>query len=98
MRLDLSTVLIQWAAGGLLAGWITTRHRVVGVGYGWLVRGVCLVLAAGGAVAGLADDHGGWGVAVRNLGAIALAVATMVALGVSVARRRDVGGTRSFPP
>ena len=39
VRLELSTVLLQWAAGGLLFGWVTTRRREVGLGYGWLLRG-----------------------------------------------------------
>ena len=47
-RLEVGTVLLQWATGGMLAGWVTTRHRVVGTGYGWLVRGSFLVLSLGG--------------------------------------------------
>ena len=29
--------------------WVTTRHRLVGLGYGWLLRGIYLVLATGAA-------------------------------------------------
>ncbi len=99
MRLDLSTVLVQWATGGLLAGWVTTRHRVVGTGYGWLVRGVFLMLAVGGAGAGIAGAAGGWGAALRNGAAIVMAGAALGALVVSIVRRRTaVGDPRGFPP
>ena len=50
IRLDAATVLLQWAGGGLLYLWVTTRRREVGLGYGWLLRSVYLVLA-GGAIA-----------------------------------------------
>ena len=30
MQLDLATVLVQWATGGLLFCWVTTRRREVG--------------------------------------------------------------------
>jgi hypothetical protein len=99
MTLDLATVLVQWAAGGLLAGWITTRHRVVGTGYGWLVRGVFGTLALGGALAGIADGDGGWGATLRNGGAIAMAALAGVAIVVSVVRRATpVGDPGAFPP
>ena len=38
IRLDAATVLLQWATGGLLFLWVTTRRREVGLGYGWLLR------------------------------------------------------------
>ena len=40
MRLDLASVMLQWATGGLLFCWVTTRRREVSLGYGWLIRGV----------------------------------------------------------
>ena len=99
MRLDLATVLVQWAAGGLLGGWVTTRRRVVGTGYGWLVRGAFLVLALGGAAAGIADDDGGTGATLRDAGALAMVAFATVALAVSVARRRvPVDDPKGFPP
>ena len=30
--------MLQWATGGLLFCWVTTRRREVGIGYGWLLR------------------------------------------------------------
>ena len=40
IRLDAATFLLQWAVGGLFFTWVTTRRREVGLGYGWLMRGV----------------------------------------------------------
>ena len=54
IRLDAATVLLQWATGGLLFLWVTTRHREVGIGYGWLLRGTYGAMAVGAVVAGVA--------------------------------------------
>lgn len=45
--LDAAELLLQWASGLLLAGWITTRHRLVSRGYGYLIRLTATVLLAG---------------------------------------------------
>jgi hypothetical protein len=91
IRLDAATVLLQWATGGLLFCWVTTRRREVGLGYGWLLRGVYLTLALGAAVLGLWLDP----VPVRDVAALATAAAAGTALAVSVGRRRaGVSGRR----
>jgi hypothetical protein len=97
VRLDLASVLLQWATGGLLGLWVTARHRVVGVGYGWLLRSVFGVLAVGAIAAGVADDDGGAGAALRDAGASALVVITVIALAVSVARRREPAAIPVWP-
>lgn len=80
--LDAAVVLLQWATGGLLFLWVTTRHRQVGIGYGWLLRGTYGLMAVGAAALGE------WSGAL-------VALATAVALAVSVARRRaGVAGER----
>ena len=84
IRLDAATVLLQWAVGGLLFLWVTTRRRQVGVGYGWLLRATYLLMAVGAFVVGVWIDP----VPVREASSLAVAVAASVALGVSVARRR----------
>ena len=92
IQLDAATVLLQWAAGGLLFLWVTTRRREVGIGYGWLLRGVYGVMAAGAAAAGpaLGGDLG------RDVCAALTAAATFVALAVSIARRKaGVAGERA---
>lgn len=38
LELHAASVLLQWATGGLLFGWVTTRRREVGIGYGWTLR------------------------------------------------------------
>jgi hypothetical protein len=93
MELDAATVLLQWATGGLFLLWVTTRRREVGLGYGWLLRGVFLVMAVAGAWVVAAVDGGGAGAAVSAVGAVAMAVVAAVALAVSIVRRR--GGVRS---
>ncbi|MBW3548904.1 MAG: hypothetical protein KY452_12340 [Actinobacteria bacterium] len=92
IRLDAATVLLQWAVGGLFFGWVTTRRREVGVGYGWLVRGVYLVLAAGSLAAALLLGP----VPGRDLATVGVIGATATALVVSVLRRRaGVAGERA---
>ena len=92
ISLDASTVLLQWAAGGLLWLWVTTRRREVGLGYGWLLRSVFLVLAIGSLAVGIAFDT----VAVREVSTVGVIIATAIALAVSVARKRaGVSGHRA---
>jgi hypothetical protein len=89
--LEAATVLLQWATGGLLFLWVTSRHRLVGIGYGWLLRGVYGALAVGALLLGLRFD------AERAIvvAAAGVAVATGVALAVSIVRRRaGVSGER----
>jgi hypothetical protein len=84
IELDAATVLLQWSVGGMLFCWVTTRHREVGLGYGWLLRGTYLLLALGGLAAGLRFGT----VPVREAAAAGFVLACAVALGVSIARRR----------
>jgi hypothetical protein len=84
IRLDAATVLLQWAVGGLLFLWVTTRAREVGIGYGWLLRGVYVLMALGAAAVGLAMDP----VPVREAAALGVAGASGAALVVSVVRRK----------
>jgi hypothetical protein len=92
IRLDAATVLLQWAAGGLLFLWVTTRHREVGLGYGQLLRGVYLLLASGSFAAGVV-----LGTPVLQQACTAgTVVATFVAMVISRARRRaGVSGQRA---
>ena len=85
IRLDAATVLLQWAAGGLFFLWVTTRRRQVSLGYGWLLRGTYLVVAVGALIVGV---RYGEPVRVRDAASAAVVVATLVALVVSVQRRR----------
>ena len=86
MKLDAATFLLQWATGGLLFGWVTTRRREVSLGYGWLIRIVFVTFAAGGAAVFLTGDLSAARV-VAAVAAIACVVGALVALAVSVQRR-----------
>jgi hypothetical protein len=99
VRLDLASVLLQWAAGGLFFGWVTTRRRVVGVGYGWLFRSVYAALAVGGVVAGVVASDAGTATAVRDVAGAAMAGAALLSLAVSAVRRKaGVTGPGAYPP
>ncbi len=86
MNLDLGTVLLQWATGGLVFFLWTARRSVVGVGYGWLLRGVYGALGAIGLALEIRSDHNGAGHVVAIIGAAGLVVATLVAFAISWAR------------
>jgi len=90
VNLDLASVLLQWAAGGLLGLWVTTRRRVVGVGYGWLLRATFAVIALGGVAAGIANADTGSAATIRDVAGAAMVVLAIVALAVSVVRRADL--------
>ena len=81
IKLDVATVLLQWATGGLLFLWFTTRKHGISAGYGWLLRGTFCVLAAGAAAAGIATDF----VPVRDIAAIGVAV-----VAIATVRRTNV--------
>ncbi|MFM8863046.1 MAG: hypothetical protein ACKOIA_11445 [Acidimicrobiia bacterium] len=82
---DAASVLLQWATGGLFFLWITTRRREVSLGYGWLMRGTYLVMAAGAAWIGLFVIEP---MAVRDVASVGVVVASGVALVSSILRRR----------
>ena len=91
IRLDAASFLLQWSVGGLAFLWVTTRRREVGIGYGWLLRSVFGLMAAASVVVGRASGSA----PVRDAAAVAVVVATAVALGVSIVRRRaGVAGER----
>ena len=92
VELHAATLLVGWAAGGWLFLWVTTRRREVGLGYGWLMRGVFLALAGGSLVtAFLAEPT--WS---RDAATMAFCAAGLAAGAVSVARRSaGVAGQRA---
>jgi hypothetical protein len=92
ISLDAATVLLQWAVGGMAFCWFTTRRRQVGLGYGWLLRGIYALMALGAFAAGMAFGV----VAVREVASLGVAVACLFGLAVSVVRRRaGVSGQRA---
>ena len=82
---DAASLLLQWATGGLFFLWVTTRRREVGLGYGWLMRGIYLAMALGAAYVGIEVIAP---LPVRDAASIGVALAAGVALAVSVVRRK----------
>jgi hypothetical protein len=93
MAFEGASFLLQWATGGLLFLWVTTRRREVSLGYGWLMRATYLLMATGAAYVGLFVIDPLW---VRDVASIGVAVAAAVALAVSIQRRAaGVSGVRA---
>jgi len=84
ISLDAATVLLQWATGGMLFGWFTTRRREVGIGYGWMLRLVFVGMSISALVVGLTFNP----LPVRDVASALVSVAIVVALVVSVVRRK----------
>lgn len=83
LQLHAATVLLQWAAGGLFFGWVTTRRREVGIGYGWSIRITYGVMALMALVIGLR-----FGVQpVREIGSAGVVIGVALSLGQSWTRR-----------
>jgi len=78
-------MLLQWSAGGLLFLWVTTRRREVSIGYGWLMRGTYLLMAAGAFYIGQFVIEP---MPVRDYASLLTAAAAAIALGSSIVRRK----------
>jgi hypothetical protein len=92
IALDAATVLLQWAVGGMAFCWFTTRRREVGLGYGWLLRGIYLLMAVGAFLAGISFGT----VPVREISSLGVAAGCLVGLVVSIVRRKaGVAGQRA---
>jgi len=93
IRLDGASFLLQWSVGGLAFLWLTTRRRQVGLGYGWLMRGIFILMG----VASLAASRVIGPVPARDVATLGLVLAASAALAVSVVRRRaGVAGQREL--
>ncbi|MBJ7283265.1 MAG: hypothetical protein JHD40_09205, partial [Acidimicrobiia bacterium] len=77
MKLDLASVLMEWGIGILSLLWITTRGRLVSLGYGWLLRSLGAAMLGGAIWASIAS--GGSGTA-RIIALSASALAMLAAL------------------
>ena len=88
-----STFLLQWATGGLLFLWVSSKTRLIGLGFGWTIRITYLVIAGIGLVVGVMGDT----LWLREISNIGLLMATSFALLVSIARRKaGVKGQREL--
>ena len=77
-------MLLQWSTGGLFFLWFTTRRREVGLGYGWLLRGTFLLMAAGALACGISFGV----VPMREVASALVVAATGGALIASIGMRR----------
>ncbi|MBU6329065.1 MAG: hypothetical protein KGR18_03805 [Acidobacteria bacterium] len=82
---DAASFLLQWATGGLLFLWVTTRRREVSLGYGWLMRGVYALMAFGAFWVGVAVIDP---LPVRDISSLLVGVVAIAVLVSSVVRRR----------
>ena len=88
-----STFLLQWATGGLLFLWVSSKTRLIGLGFGWTTRITYLVIAGIGLVVGVMGDT----LWLREISNIGLLMATSFTLLVSIARRKaGVKGQREL--
>lgn len=95
IELDASTVLLQWAVGGMLGCWFTTRHRELGLGYGWLLRGIYVLMAGASAYIGFASTTpSSTSETIRNFATIGVTGVIALGLGQSIARRK--AGVKGF--
>jgi hypothetical protein len=72
----------------MLGCWFTTRHREVGLGYGWLLRGTYVLMAVASAYIGFASASSSSAATVRDIGGVCVAIAIAFGLGQSIVRRR----------
>jgi hypothetical protein len=82
---DASSLLLQWATGGLLFVWVTTRRREVSLGYGWLMRGTYALMAFGAFWVGVSVIEP---LPVRDFSALFVGLVTTGVLTSSILRRR----------
>ena len=85
IRLDASTVLLQWSVGGLLFLWVTCRHRKVGIGYGWLLRSTYIIMLIGALAVGLLTKT----VLAREIITIGIVITTAIPLLISFLNRKN---------
>lgn len=78
--------MAQWSVGGLFFLWVTTRRREVGIGYGWLLRGVYGLMALLSIIIGVKFHT----VPVREVASIGVICAAIAAT-ISSWKRRSAG-------
>jgi hypothetical protein len=84
IKLDAASVFAQWSIGGLFFMWVTTRHRLVGLGYAWIQRSIFFVFGVAAIGIGIATNP----IPVRETFMGLAMAATLLAQAVSINRRR----------
>ncbi len=96
MPLSVSLFLIQWAIGGSLLLWVTSRHRLVNLGYGLISKAVFAVIAAIGIAA--APDDPGWIRSMAILATLAISATFVIAFAkrkIGVSGQKEIAAQRS---
>ena len=89
LRLDLASVLMQWGIGILALLWITTRGRLVSLGYGWLLRSLGAAMLGGAIWASIATGGSGTARCVALAASSAAMLCALFALASSILRRAE---------
>ncbi|MEC7924198.1 MAG: hypothetical protein VYD77_02085 [Actinomycetota bacterium] len=83
MKLEASTFLLQWASGGMFFLWITTRQRMVALGYGWTTRTVYAAIATVSLIIGI-NLNTLW---LREISTVLFLAAVLISMCVSIKRK-----------
>ncbi len=83
MKLEASTFLLQWASGGMLFLWITTRQRMVAIGYGWTTRTIYAAIALVSLIIGI-NLNTLW---LRETSTVLFLAAVLISMCVSIKRK-----------
>ena len=83
MKLEASTFLLQWSSGGLLFLWVTTRQRLVALGYGWTTRIIYVAIATTSLIIGL-NLNTVW---LREISTVLFIIFVLISMGASIKRK-----------
>tara|TARA_B110000014_G_C20076110_1_gene561692 strand:- start:177 stop:1028 length:852 start_codon:yes stop_codon:yes gene_type:complete len=86
MKIEASTFLLQWSTGGIFFLWVTSRQRLVALGYGWTTRLIYAGISTVGLIVGL-NLNTLW---VREISSVLFLAAVFVSMAISV-QRKNVG-------
>ncbi len=86
MKIEASTFFLQWASGGMLFLWVTTRERLVALGYGWTTRVIYIAIAASSLILGL-NLNSLW---IREVSTVLFLILALISMAVSI-KRKDAG-------
>ena len=86
MKIEASTFFLQWATGGMLFLWVTSRERIVALGYGWTTRAIYIAIAVASLAIGI-NLNFLW---LREISTSLFLLAALLSMAVSI-RRKTAG-------
>ncbi len=84
MKIEASTFFLQWATGGIFFLWVTSRERIVALGYGWTTRAIYIAIAASSLVIGI-NLNFLW---LRETSTSLFLLAALLSMAVSIRRKK----------